>query len=334
MSVFKQFTPQDIIISPFRATRHFFISGSDIINSGIEFYSGYNPTSSIYNYPLNTGITYQENSTSVYNSIKQLYYSNYLISSSGDPVSLPNLIPGVTPNSDDYNGSTLSPRFDNYLQSDLTQSRYFPTSTGSEISVISIPSTKYGENIVPGTFELVFNDAYVEDYVDDYFIVPYSITDDGEGNILANSDIVGQIFYSHGIIVLTDPNYSNLSQVVNTPFYPTYGTSSYGTSSYGPSYDALNNVEIYFDSQFTLYENQYKCTINENEFQYSLNPTLLSGSNQNVYYSYVTGSDFTPYITTVGLYNDNKELLAVGKLSQPIPISNYIDTTIIVSFDI
>jgi hypothetical protein len=247
---------------------------------------------------------------------------------------LPNLIPGVTPNSDDYNGSTLSPRFDNYLQSDLTQSRYFPISTGSEISVISIPSTKYGENIVPGTFELVFNDAYVEDYVDDYFIVPYSITDDGEGNILANSDIVGQIFYSHGIIVLTDPNYSNLSQVVNTPFYPTYGTSSYGTSSYGPSYDALNNVEIYFDSQFTLYENQYKCTINENEFQYSLNPTLLSVSNQNVYYSYVTGSDFTPYITTVGLYNDNKELLAVGKLSQPIPISNYIDTTIIVSFDI
>jgi hypothetical protein len=333
MSAFKQFIPQDIIVSPFRASKTFSISGSNIIGSGIEFYSGINPTSSTYNYPLDTGITYKENSVSIYNSIKQLYYTNYLVSSSGDNVSLPVLIPGVTPESDRYVGNTTSPRFDNYLQSDIIQSRYFPIATGSEISVISIPSTKYGENIVPQTFELIFNDAYVDDYVDDYFAVPYSIVDDGEGNVLTNSTIIGQIFYSHGIIVLTHPSYSNFAQVVNTPFYPTYGTASYGTSSYGPSYDVIKNIEINFDSHYIMYENQYKCTINENEFQYSLNPTLLSGSTQDTYYDFATGSYFNPYITTVGLYNDNKELIAVGKLAQPIPVSEYIDTTIIVSFD-
>jgi len=52
-----------------------------------------------------------------------------------------------------------------------------------------------------------------------------------------------------------------------------------------------------------------------------------------VYYDYVTGSFFTPYISTVGLYNENNELLVVGKLSNPIPISQYTDTTIVINFD-
>ena len=31
-----------------------------------------------------------------------------------------------------------------------------------------------------------------------------------------------------------------------------------------------------------------------------------------------TGSDFQPYVTTIGLYNDNRQLVAVGKLAKPI----------------
>ena len=88
-----------------------------------------------------------------------------------------------------------------------------------------------------------------------------------------------------------------------------------------------------FSSSIRIYENQYKCVINENEFQFSLNPTLLSGSLNDVYYNFVTGSIFTPYITTVGLYNENNELLVVGKLSSATPIAQQTDTTIIVNFD-
>ena len=73
----------------------------------------------------------------------------------------------------------------------------------------------------------------------------------------------------------------------------------------------------------------------ENEFQYSLNPTLITGSNINsdTYYDIATGSYFTPYITTVGMYNNNYDLIAVAKLSNPLPVSQFTDTTIMVNLD-
>jgi hypothetical protein len=47
-----------------------------------------------------------------------------------------------------------------------------------------------------------------------------------------------------------------------------------------------------------------------------------------------TSSYFSPYISTVGLYNNNKELIAVAKLAQPLPISNTTDTNIIINLDL
>ena len=47
----------------------------------------------------------------------------------------------------------------------------------------------------------------------------------------------------------------------------------------------------------------------------------------------MTGSYFEPYVTTVGLYNENQQLLAVGKLSQPLPLSSTTDTTILINID-
>ena len=48
---------------------------------------------------------------------------------------------------------------------------------------------------------------------------------------------------------------------------------------------------------------------------------------------FVTGSYFSPYATTVGLYDDAQNLLAIGKLSQPLPISRTTDTTIFINID-
>jgi hypothetical protein len=47
----------------------------------------------------------------------------------------------------------------------------------------------------------------------------------------------------------------------------------------------------------------------------------------------VTGSYFSPYVTTVGLYDEAQNLLAVGKLAQPLPTSATTDTTILVNID-
>ena len=56
--------------------------------------------------------------------------------------------------------------------------------------------------------------------------------------------------------------------------------------------------------------------MNHNEFNYSTNPTYLSNSKIRV----KTKSSDNPvsYITTIGLYSDNNELMAVAKLSEPL----------------
>ena len=53
------------------------------------------------------------------------------------------------------------------------------------------------------------------------------------------------------------------------------------------------------------------------EFNYSENPSYISGSTGEVLYDEFINSPQT-YITTVGMYNDNNDLLAVAKLSKPL----------------
>ena len=106
------------------------------------------------------------------------------------------------------------------------------------------------------------------------------------------------------------------------------------------------NVTASFLSSTTILESEYKCMIRENEFNFSTNPSLTSGSTSisssigtfnsagEILYSYATGSYFSPYITTVGLYDDFQNLIAVGKLAQPLQSSNTTDTTIIINLDL
>jgi hypothetical protein len=85
----------------------------------------------------------------------------------------------------------------------------------------------------------------------------------------------------------------------------------------------------------TIYESQYKCTFLPSEFNYTQNPSAISSSsNSGVVSDFLTGSYFEPYITTVGLYNNANELVAVGKLAQPLQSSNTTDTTILVNLDL
>ena len=93
-----------------------------------------------------------------------------------------------------------------------------------------------------------------------------------------------------------------------------------------------SNVTCSFSSSYTLFETQYKCTIGADEFNYSLNPSLISGSEGQIY-DFATGSYFAPYVTTVGLYDEFSNLLAVAKLAKPLPTSRTTDTTILINFD-
>ena len=98
-------------------------------------------------------------------------------------------------------------------------------------------------------------------------------------------------------------------------------------------FNSATNVTCSFSSSFNIYETQYKATINEFEYNFSQNPSIISGSTDGTVYDFVTGSYFSPYATTVGLYDDDQNLLAVGKLSQPLPISRTTDTSIFINID-
>ena len=194
--------------------------------------------------------------------------------------------------------------------------------------MISIPVGLYGTYIQPGSFIWSADSG--------------SIYDDGEGNLYftQNNEICGNIFYGHGLAIITTCSFEGTG---------IYGTGTYGSSAYGSSFNTIlnmvtsSNVTCSFSSSFVLFENQYKYTIRENEYNYTNNPTTLTGSASNtgsIYYpqnadvkGFVTASYFAPYVTTVGLYDDAQNLLAIGKLAQPLPTSATTDITILVNID-
>tara|TARA_Y100000385_G_scaffold216728_1_gene225720 strand:+ start:25313 stop:26233 length:921 start_codon:yes stop_codon:yes gene_type:complete len=305
MAAFKQFNAQDILISPLEVNKNFSFQGDSELtasNVGIDRFYGTNINITGSG---GTGYITPLSQSSVYNSAKELYYSNYISSSYGDSITTASVILGSNPSGDVLVGPNSSRgRYYNYLNTTLTQSRSFPTSSDEHILTWSIPSKLYGDFIQPESFILEFNNIGGA--------VNAEITDDGNGNLLSASVNVGNIIYQHGIAILTQQEFESQSLEV-----------MYSSS----------NVTCSFSSSFEILETQYKCTITEEEFNYSLNNSVISGSTGNTLYDYATSSFFEPYITTVGMYNEQYELLAVGKLAQPLPSSRTTDTTILVNID-
>ena len=118
---------------------------------------------------------------------------------------------------------------------------------------------------------------------------------------------VGNVFYNHGLITITneDGSYAGILKECTA---------------------SLNNTH-------TVIEHEYNCHVKEREYGFTMNPTIVSQSKYGIVKSFTTGSEWSPYVTTIGLYDDNARLVAVGKLSRPIRKSNEYDTTFVVSFD-
>jgi hypothetical protein len=316
MSVFKPFITSDVVVSPFKVNKNFYFEGiTALTGSGIDLFLGENTDPLLWvSGSTSTGYNSIQDQFLVYRSIRELYYYNYIDGVNGSSVATASFNPDGT-----ITGLLYTPNSYNYLSNTLPANRYFPTGSGDIIGVIAIPSNLFGEYIKPGTFTLSYESG--------------SFTDDGEGNLLHSSSKVGDIIYEHGIITLTSDG---------IPGTQGYGFVYYGSTDYGGAdaafiLDLINsqNITCSFDSTITIYESQYKCTIRENEFNFSQNPTLISGStNSGKVYDYATGSYFNPYVTTVGLYNNNKELLAVAKLAQPLPLSAVTDMNILVNLDL
>ena len=352
MSAYKQFNAQDLIVSPLEVNKGFYFKGGDILTGsevGINRFTGSNGDYLISGSQLSGTISgSQVPSVLIYDSIKQLYYSNYLTGSAGftSNAITSSILLGANEAGNTLIGEIQQTNYYNYEQTTLWPNKTLPTSS---IGVISIPTKLFGDYIQPSSF-------FLEG-------ISGSIKDDGEGRLLwqhpntpssSYEYMNGNIIYQHGIITLFD------SETEGNATESFYGTASYGTSKYGltrvpridfiESFVSSSNVTMSFSSSYKLFETQYQCTINENEFNYTLNPSAItgstipkvfSGSNINfentaslgVPLGFVTSSFFEPYITTVGLYDEDFQLLAVGKLSQPLQSSPTTDTTILVNID-
>ena len=93
--------------------------------------------------------------------------------------------------------------------------------------------------------------------------------------------------------------------------------------------------KIQFQGSHLIYENEYQCTVDEYEFNDTLNISARKIRTQDSHElaDFATGSLFKPYVTTVGLSNEENELLVVGKLGQPVRTSNETDTTFVLRWD-
>ena len=146
-----------------------------------------------------------------------------------------------------------------------------------------------------------------------------------------NSPYIGNIFYQNGLATITHPSHYDI--LAN----PSYGVDNMIVGENGnflvSGDGGLNKLK--FQGSHLMYEHEYQCTAEEHEFN---TPTNISARKDQIatnaeLASFTTGSAFSPYITTIGLYNDSGDLLVVGKLGQPIRMSNETDTTFIVRWD-
>lgn len=231
-----------------------------------------------------------------YYSLKHLYYSNFNTGS------------GII----EEPGS-----FDNYLESSFSSGSRKLDIYGEGI-VYSVPQKLYGTHLEPKSIA-------IESSFNSQWHTPFTLQDDGEGNLLDNGTKVGSVIYAHGQLIISSyTHYLHLSA----------------------SEASLERPDISFKSNVPVHTWNYSINVTDYEFNHTLNPTAQKNNNildysgskylqpSGQYANNVTGSEFQPYITTVGLYNDSNELIAVGKLAQPLPKPSDTELTIQVKLDV
>jgi hypothetical protein len=192
----------------------------------------------------------------------------------------------------------------------------------NEFAIIPIPQKYYGEGIKVGSVRLE----------DEQTGKIY--TDDGYSNLIdSGSNVAGNIFYDRGLVILTRDVVSG---------------------------SVLSQYTLDFRSTKTIYENEILLSVLESEFNVSQNPTAIdydadgkfgkiklhsiqsnvnpssfSGFGEYDYSSSLdtTGSYLAPYITTIALYDDDLNMVAVAKLPQPIKSMPDYPLNFIVRFD-
>ena len=202
--------------------------------------------------------------------------------------------------------------------------------TGSHFWALSVERARYKEKLFPGTFNLHLSASGGE----------LQLTDDSN-EILVNTFIGAQrafqiISGSNGSAYNAGNGYS-ANQGSYGLFLPDIGTILINPLATSESInlqanrlrnnDGQNNSTLYnaivdggtfqLNSEETISSDYIFVRLRNSEFNYSENPSFISGSTGEVIYDTFINQPQV-YVTTIGMYNDANELLAVSKLSRPL----------------
>jgi hypothetical protein len=184
---------------------------------------------------------------------------------------------------------------------------YFPSGS---MFVWSIGSNYIGEGIKPDTFKI-----QIDGNSD-------NIQDDGNAKLRINKtgSVVGNIFYNHGLAAVQRNITASAASLI---------------SSDGISIQNAAGVTSSFQSMVNIYEHTIVCQIGPSEYNATFNPTSFetTTAGTSTFNAEIFSGSAVPLITTIGLYNNLNELLAVAKLSKPITRMKYSDQTFVIKFD-
>jgi len=134
------------------------------------------------------------------------------------------------------------------------------------------------------------------------------LADRTEGGTFIQTGVVGNVFAKQGIVNISTTDY-RYHDIINFPF-----TASYQSTK-------------------TIHELGVTVRIDQGDFNMSTNVSLTKDDNVT-YRCFVSGSDFSPYITSIGLYDTYGRLLAIGKLAQPVKKRIDVDMNFLVRIDL
>lgn len=206
---------------------------------------------------------------------------------------------------------------------DETRNFVFGDDEPDDIIIINIARTAYKQSLRLGSLKLVVFEGTLTDdsktnsgsavltNLGRQFKVVKAATDDdfvggeADGDGLINSQLPGFFYPDAGLIILNGDSL----------------TTSIGTATDANNFlhkAFIDNITSFtLDTQENISSQYYFVRAKNGEFNYSTNPSFIDANGNLVFTSMIDNP--RTYITTVGLYNAQNELLAVAKLSQPIP---------------
>ena len=236
------------------------------------------------------------------------------------------LVPGVSPT------RTIYGQYRNLVYGSETAAFIFGAVTASDFWAISIDRARYKEHLLKGTFNLQIksgsttinltdNSGMVstDTYLDCGRVYQIISGSNGIANTSVNANGYSLSSGSYGLflpdIATIIINPLALSQSI--ALEPLRSNDSEG-NNITRLYSAISGAASFqVNSEETITSDYVFVRTRNSEFNYSENPSFISGSTGDVIFSNFINSPQT-YMTTVGFYNDSSELLAVAKLSKPL----------------